>query len=269
MTDAAIQAVAKSKAAAGRRSWGKIGRPLLSVAIGLLLWELTTRFVVSSVLIPSFFQVAAKAYELTRSGEIFVHMGASLARILVGFLIGSLIGAPLGLLMGSFRVVRDILDPYVQFFRFVPSIAWLTPAVIWFGIGEVSKVAIIIYVTIFIVAINSMVGVLNVAPNKTLAATTLGASRSQVFFHVILPASVPFVLTGMRLAMGNSFTAVVSAEMISANEGLGYLIYDSRLWLATDTIFVAILVLGLLGLGADLLFRGLIRRFAKRFGVVD
>ena len=128
---------------------------------------------------------------------------------------------------------------------------------------------IIIYTTVFIVTVNTVVGVSNVSPNKIWAALTLGASGRQVFFYVVLPASFPFILTGMRLAMGNSFTAVVSAEMLASDQGLGYLIFNSRLWMATDTIFVAILLLGFLGLGTDLLFRALIRRFAGQFGTIE
>lgn len=256
-------------AARSWKRWWSTARFCLCVGVALALWEFSTTYFGRSVLIPSFSQVVVRANELIVSGTLFLHAGASLARILAGFAIGSAIGVPLGLAMGSFPAVRGTLDPFVQFFRFVPSIAWLTPAVIWFGIGEVSKIAIIVYVTIFIVAVSSMIGVLGVAPNKIWAAVTLGASRSQIFVHVVLPASLPAILTGMRVAMGNSFTSVVSAEMISANEGLGYLIFDSRLWMATDTIFVAILVLGVLGLGADTIFRLLIRRFGGRFGAVD
>lgn len=268
MADVVRHPLTERRQAISWKRWQGTVRFCLSVGIALAFWELSTTFFARSALIPSFSQVAVRAYELTITGTLFLHAGASLARILTGFVIGSAIGVPLGLAMGSFSAVRSVLDPFVQFFRFVPSIAWLTPAVIWFGIGEVSKIAIIVYVTIFIVAVSSMIGVLGVAPNKIWAAITLGASRPQVFFHVILPATLPAILTGMRVAMGNSFTSVVSAEMISANEGLGYLIFDSRLWMATDTIFVAILVLGFLGLGTDTLFRALIRRFGGRYGAV-
>src|SRR5215831_20244192 len=106
---------------------------------------------------------------MLESGELFEHISISLQRILAGFLIGSAIAAPVGLLMGSIPIVRAIFDPYVQFFRFVPSLAWLTPAVIWFGIGETPKVLIIVYTTIFIVIINTIVGVSNVSENKIWA----------------------------------------------------------------------------------------------------
>jgi ABC-type nitrate/sulfonate/bicarbonate transport system permease component len=210
----------------------------------------------------------SRAYELIQSGELLVHTWASAKRILIGFLIGSFVGAPIGLLMGTIRVVRDAVDPYVQFLRFIPSIAWLTPAVIWFGIGEISKVMIIVYTTLFVVTINTAVGVANIPPNKIWAAKMLGAKPGQIFWLVTIPAALPYILTGMMLAMTGSFTAVVAAEMIGANEGLGYLIFNSRLWMDTRAIFVAIVTLGFFGLLVDLLFRYLIRRFAGRFGIV-
>ncbi|MGV6873474.1 ABC transporter permease [Pseudochelatococcus sp. B33] len=240
-----------------------------AVCIVLAIWEILSSWIFPSVLVPSFSQVLGKAYDLFITGAIFPHIWASLQRILLGFLIGSAVGAPIGLLMGSFRLVRNLVDPIVQFFRFVPPIAWLTPAVIWFGIGETSKVVIIFYTTVFIVAINASLGVINIPKNKLLAAETLGASRSQSFFHVVVPAALPFILAGMRLAMGNSFATVVSAEMIAADNGLGYLIFNSRLWMASDVIFVAILLLGFLGLLTDLLFRTAIRRFAGKYGPID
>jgi ABC-type nitrate/sulfonate/bicarbonate transport system permease component len=207
--------------------------------------------------------------EMVRSGELFEHISISMQRILLGFFIGSALAAPIGLLMGSVRKVRIIFDPYTQFFRFVPSLAWLTPVVLWFGVGETSKVLIIIYTTMFIVLINTIVGVANIAPNKLRAAACLGATPVKAFLHVTLPATLPFILTGMRLAMGNSFATVVAAEMIAADSGLGYLIFNSRLWMATDRIFIGIVCLGTLGLITDRFFRYLIVRFAHQYGPIE
>jgi len=236
----------------------------ISVIAFLLLWEVLLRWVHPSALIPPFSAVVLKGWELCESGELFVHTGASLARIATGFCIGSLIGAPLGLLIGASKVVRAVFDPFVQFFRFIPAIAWLTPAVIWFGIGEQPRIMIIVYATLFIVAINSAVGVSSIAENKIWAGRTLGATPSQVFLHIGIPATLPYVLTGMRLAMGFAFTGVVSAEMIASERGLGYLIFNSRLWMATDSIFVGIFVLGMLGWTCDTLFRQVTRRFTHQ-----
>jgi len=207
--------------------------------------------------------------EMFESGELWEHINISLQRILAGFLIGSAIAAPAGLLMGSIPIMRAIFDPYVQFFRFVPSLAWLTPVVIWFGIGETPKVLIIVYTTIFIVLINTMVGVSHIAPNKLRAAACLGATPFKTFIFVTLPATLPFILTGMRLAMGNSFATVIAAEMIAADSGLGYLIFNSRLWMATDKIFIGIVCLGALGLTTDRFFRYLIVRYAHQYGPIE
>ena len=253
--------------------FGKIkGEHAIYVAsiIGMVgLWHVIATAFFKPQFFPSPLAVLATAREMLASRELFEHIGISLQRILLGFLIGSAIAAPVGLAMGSIRTVRAIFDPYAQFLRFVPSIAWLTPVVLWFGIGEISKVLIIIYTTTFIVLINTMVGVAHIAPNKLRAAACLGATPMQAFLHVTLPATLPFILTGMRLAMGNSFATVVSAEMIAADAGLGYLIFNSRLWMATDKIFIGIVCLGLLGLMTDRFFRYLIIRFAHQYGPIE
>jgi len=189
-------------------------------------------------------------------------------RIFTGFLGGTLIGIPVGLAIGSFTIVRRLLEPYTEFFRFIPATAMITVAVIWFGIGEGSKVFLIIYTTVFIIIINTAAGVASVAPNKIRAARSLGASRAQVFFFVALPATVPYILTGMRLAMANSFVTIIAAELVAANSGLGKMIWDSRMYMLVDQIFVALLVLGLLGFATDRLFRWGIYAFAGRFSPV-
>jgi NitT/TauT family transport system permease protein len=240
-----------------------------SIAGMIVLWHIVSTTFFKPQFFPSPAIVFNTGMEMVASRELFEHIGISLQRILAGFFVGSAIAAPMGLLMGSIRKVRVVFDPYTQFFRFVPSIAWLTPVVLWFGIGEVSKVLIIIYTTTFIVLINTMVGVSNIAPNKLRAAACLGATPVQAFFHVALPATVPFILTGMRLAMGNSFATVVAAEMIAADAGLGYLIFNSRLWMATDRIFIGIVCLGALGLITDRFFRYLIGRFARQYGPIE
>jgi ABC-type nitrate/sulfonate/bicarbonate transport system permease component len=235
----------------------------------VVLWHVIATNFFKPQFFPGPLLVLATGEEMVASGELFEHISISLQRILTGFLIGSAIAAPVGLVMGSVRPVRAIFDPYAQFFRFVPSLAWLTPVVLWFGIGEISKILIIIYTTMFIVLINTMVGVAHIAPNKLRAAACLGATPLKSFVHVTLPATLPFILTGMRLAMGNSFATVVAAEMIAADSGLGYLIFNSRLWMATDKIFIGIVCLGALGLITDRFFRYLVLRFAHQYGPIE
>ncbi|TMJ38037.1 MAG: ABC transporter permease, partial [Alphaproteobacteria bacterium] len=128
-----------------------------SIIALIVLWHLIATTFFKPQFFPPPLLVLSTGREMLESGELMEHVSISLQRILAGFLIGSAIAAPAGLLMGSIPIVRAIFDPYVQFFRFVPSLAWLTPVVIWFGIGETSKVLIIVYTTIFIVLINTMV----------------------------------------------------------------------------------------------------------------
>ena len=232
------------------------------------VWHIAAVYVVGSILFPPPLQVFAKAIELIQEGTLQDQVFISMRRILTGFLCGSAIGIPLGLAIGSFRFVRYLLEPFTEFFRFIPATAMITVAVIWFGIGEGSKIFLIVYTTVFIVTLNTAAGVGAIAPNKIRAAKALGASTRQVFLFVALPATAPHILTGMRLAMGNSFVTIVAAELIASNAGLGKMIWDARLYMLVDQIFVALLTLGLLGFATDRLFRWGIQTFAGRFSPV-
>ena len=250
------------------RSLGRLAGYLGGFASLFLIWHATSTWLLNSVLFPPPWQVLVKAVELTQEGILGEQVAVSLMRIFSGFVGGTLIGIPLGLAIGSFTIGRRLLEPYTEFLRFIPATAMITVAVIWFGIGEGSKIFLIIYTTVFIIIINTAAGVAAVAPNKIRAARSLGASRAQVFFFVAFPATVPYILTGMRLAMANSFVTIVAAELVAANNGLGRMIWDSRMYMLVDQIFVALLVLGLLGFTADRLFRWGIYAFAGRFSPV-
>jgi len=233
-----------------------------------VLWHLISVYLLSSVLFPPPLPVLSKAAELIANGKLFEHVGFSMMRIAVGFVLGSSIGIVVGLLMGSFLTVRRFMDPYVETLRFIPAVAMITVAVIWFGIGEASKFFIITYATVFIVILTTAAGVSSIAPNKTRAAQSLGATRTQVFFLVTLPATVPFILTGMRVAMANAFTTIVAAELVAANHGIGTLLWESRLYMKIPEIFVALLTLALLGFIVDRCFRWAIFKFAGRYSPV-
>jgi NitT/TauT family transport system permease protein len=233
-----------------------------------VIWHVASSWLIPSVLFPTPWKVLLKGIELAEDGTLWEQSSASLARIATGFVGGSAIGIPIGLAIGSFPVVRKLLEPYTEFLRFIPATAMITVAVIWFGIGEGSKIFLIIYTTVFIVIINTAAGVNAVAPNKIRAARSLGAGPLQIFFFVALPATVPYILTGMRLAMANSFVTIIAAELVAANNGLGRMIWDSRMYMLVDQIFVALVVLGFLGFTADRLFRWGIYAFAGRFSPV-
>jgi ABC-type nitrate/sulfonate/bicarbonate transport system permease component len=242
-----------------------IGGYVAGFALLFLIWHLASVFLVRSVLFPSPFPVFERTIVLVEDGLLQEAIIASMRRILQGFLLGSAIGIPLGLAIGSFRPVRLLLEPWTEFFRFIPAVAMITVAVIWFGIGEESKIFLIAYTTVFVVIIATAAGVGAVGKDKIRAAQCLGANKFQLFALVALPATVPYILTGMRLAMANAFVTIVAAELVASNDGLGKMLWDARLFMQVEDIFVALISLGLLGFATDRTFRLLIRAFAGRF----
>ena len=239
-----------------------------SLVIAFALWQFLSTVVFNPFLIPPPLVVLKTAAPMAQSGEIFRHVAISLARVGIGFTVGSAAAIVLGVMLGRIQLVNELLDPIIELLRFLSPTAMIPIAVIWFGIGESSKIFLIIYTTVFIVIINTAAGVNAVAPNKIRAARSLGAGPAQVFFFVALPATVPYILTGMRLAMANSFVTIIAAELVAANNGLGRMIWDSRMYMLVDQIFVALVVLGFLGFTADRLFRWGIYAFAGRFSPV-
>ena len=223
----------------------------VSIALFVLAWHWGSASFSVPRLFPSPERTGHTLMQLVRDGTLVRDIGASLGRILAGFALGSVIGFALGLLMGASAGIRFILDPYVNFLRFISGIAWIQIATLWLGLGEAPKIALVAYVTIFAVAINTLAGFRAIPLNRIRAACSLGATPAQSFFLIALPSCVHFALQGMRLAMAGAFLTVVAAEMIAANSGLGFLIHSSRQFMATDAMFVAILVLGMLGYVAD------------------
>jgi NitT/TauT family transport system permease protein len=256
-----------------RRLWNSDGGGwrslafLASLVCGLVIWSALAWWVGKPAFLPSPRATLNGAIELLENGQLLASIAVTFTRVVIGFSIGTCIGIPLGLFMGASRIVRAIVDPYVEFFRFIPPIAFVTLAVIWFGLGETSKIVLIVYTTIFMVAINTMIGVLGIDPDKRFAALCLGASERQLFVHVTIPAVVPNIITGMKIAMGNSFMTVVSAEMVAAKTGIGFLIFNSRLFLLTEWTFVGIIALGLMGFVSDRALRIVANRLLQRYAV--
>lgn len=240
---------------------------LISLVVIVLVWQFFITPHMKEIFFPSPLAVTTEGIRLLREGILLHHVGMSAMRVTIGFFIGSLIAIPIGLCMGEIKVIRNILEPYVNFFRSIPPIAYISMAIIWFGIGEESKIFLIVYTTLFSVIINTYFGVSRIPQNRFRAALSLGASRLQLFLYVTIPGSMPFILTGMRIAMGGSFMTIIAAEMIAADEGLGFMIFNARLFMLTDRIFLGIILLGILGMIIDKVFRLLIQKFAGRYTV--
>lgn len=228
---------------------------LVSFGALVLFWQLVSTYLVSPYLIPPPGDVLRTAIPMLTTAEIPRHMAASLARVAVGFALGSALGIVLGVLMGRIGWVHDLLDPVIEFFRFLSPTAMIPIAVIWFGIGETSKYFLIFWGTFFIVLINAVHGVMGTPWARLRAAECLGASRLQIFTLIVLPSAVPSVVTGMRVALASSYLSIIPAEILAADSGLGFLLQQSSLLVQTNRVFVVLAVFGILGYLSDRAFR--------------
>ncbi|TYB46303.1 ABC transporter permease [Actinomadura chibensis] len=235
------------------------------ILVILVCWELVARAYGKPLLFPGPAETGSTLLDGLTGGDIPDAAVASIGRVLSGLAIGSLAGVLLGLLSGSSRVLEALFEPFINVFRFIPPLAWFAPALLWLGAGETSKVALIVYTSVFVVAVNTAAGVKAVPKNMVRMARTYGAGPVRVFFAVRLPASLPYIFSGVRIAMGNAFMTVVTAEMLGAESGLGVLITEGTANTDVRGVFAALIVLGALGLCADRLFVRLLRRFGGRF----
>jgi NitT/TauT family transport system permease protein len=235
-----------------------------AVVVAIAIWQLLANSVAVSPLFPSAWEVL---HRLVTDKRIVDGLGVTVLRSLVGFAMGSAAGTIIGLAMGSVPAIRRFLTLYVNFFRFVTPIAWAAPAVIWFGFGNTPIVFLVFYTTVFIVIVNVLAGVTNVKRDRVRMATALGASRWDIFRHIIAPSTAGFAIVGMRIAMGNSVASAISAEMVLGRSGLGYVAYNARLTFDGDVMFACIVVLGVVGFCLDRLFTLAQRRLLWRFDI--
>ncbi len=219
--------------------------------------------------LPSPFETITGAKEIILDGTLFQYILISLKRVCFGWGLGMLLAIPGGLIIGRMELLRRIFEPFIDFLRFIPAIGFLTLFLMWFGAGEKSKVILIMYATVFVILINTISGVLSIDKNRIQAARSLGASEVQIIYSVLIPSAIPYIFTGIRLGLGGAFTSIVAAEMLAAKEGIGFLIYTSRLYFRTDWIFVGLLTLGLMGYLSDRLIRLFGKAVLRRYGIYD
>lgn len=190
-----------------------------------------------------------------RNTSLFGHLGYSLFRVIVGFLLGALVGIPLGYAMGLSNWFRGWFDPIVEFMRPVPPLALIPLVIIWAGIGETGKIILLFLAALWIMAIAARSGVSGVNITKVHAAYSLGASKSQIMRHVIVPNSLPEIFTGARVAMGVCWGTVVAAELVAAEKGAGMMIMVASKFQNTDIVLMGIILIGIIGYGIDILMR--------------
>ena len=237
----------------------------LSIAFFFFVWWLVTEMGwVKPLFVPSPVSIVKKFLEIWNggfTGTPFVdHVVISTARVFGAFLLACAIGLPLGLAMGMSPVVRGIFDPPIEFYRPIPPLAYLPLMIIWFGIGETSKV-LLIFLSVFApVVLGARSGVRSAAIEQIHAAYSFGATRWQVMRHVILPSALPEILTAMRIGIGFGWTTLVAAEMVAATKGLGYMVLSASQFLQTPVVILGIFIIAIIAFAFDLLMRFLERR---------
>ncbi|HDK6716375.1 TPA: taurine ABC transporter permease TauC [Klebsiella quasipneumoniae] len=250
----------------------------LSVAtLAVLLavwWAVAALQLISPLFLPPPGQVLQKLITIAGSqgfmdATLWQHLAASLTRIVIALLAAVLIGVPVGIAMGLNSTVRGILDPLIELYRPVPPLAYLPLMVIWFGIGETSKI-LLIYLAIFApVAMSALAGVKSAQQVRIRAARSLGASRAQVLWLVILPGALPEILTGLRIGLGVGWSTLVAAELIAATRGLGFMVQSAGEFLATDVVLAGIAVIAIIAFLLELGLRALQRRLTPWHGEVQ
>ena len=216
------------------------------------IWELLPRAgLVNSAFLSPPSAVLAAIVQLAQTGQLGKHMAASLQRSLAGLILAVVAGVALGLLMGVVRRFEAFVDPLLQLFRQVSALALFPVFLLFFGIGEASKIAIIFWAAFWPVLLNTISGVKQVEKLLIHSALSMGASRGFIFFKVILPAAAPSIFTGIRLAGAYSITALVAAEMIGSHAGLGFLTLNSQEIFQIPSMYAGIVLLAVLGLALN------------------
>lgn len=219
----------------------------LSIGLALAGWSAASTWLAAPTVLPSPAEVWHAAADMMVSGELARAVGTSLGRIAAGYAIGAALGIVTGLVLGGVRQVGDVFGPLFEFFKGLPPIALVPIAIMWVGIGEASKHLIIAYIVWVVVAVATAVGVREIPLVWLRAGRAFGLTVADQFTRIILPAVASYLLLGLRSAIGFAYVALVSAELVAADAGVGYLIMDARFSLQVPRMIVGLIVLGLLG----------------------
>lgn len=233
---------------------------LMTSVIIIILWGVVTAFkLISPVLLTSPARVMQTFLNLCTVGYngtlLYQHYLITLGRLLIAVILAIVIGIPLGLLSGYVPTIKAVVDPIVQFIRPIPPLAYYTLLILWLGIGETSKVTLLFLAALPPIYLACFDAVVKINREYIRGAYSLGADHRQIFFHVVFPAALPDVFTGVRSAVGVAYTTIVSAEMIAASAGIGWMIVDASHYLKSDVMFVGIIVLGVTGVVLDWLIK--------------
>ncbi|MBU6218489.1 MAG: ABC transporter permease subunit [Burkholderiaceae bacterium] len=246
---------------------------IATIVLLFLAWYLVTRLgLIKPLFLPSPHAVWQQFYEyltgIANDKPLWQHFIASILRVAVAFWLAFLTAVPIGIAMGMSRTVRGIFDPPIEFYRPLPPLAYLPLIIIWFGIDETPKVLLIYLACFAPLALAARSGMKSAAPEQINAAYSMGASYSQVIRFVILPAAMPEILVGMRIAIGFGWTTLVAAEMVAANVGLGQMVLNASNFLRTDIVIMGIIVIGVVAYVFDIFMRWVERRLVPWKGKI-
>jgi len=231
----------------------RTARRSLGLAGFVALWEVfavlnrSSLYLINPNLLPAPHEIITAGFEMAQTGVLWTDMSVSLARAVQGFALAAVLGVLWGLLTGYLPLFEDVTGPVIEVIRPIPPLAFLPMFIIWFGIGEPSKVLFIAFSCFFPIYLSTAQGVRFTDPVLIRAARSLGASRAQIFFHVILRAALPEIMTGLRLGFGMAFFVLVAAELIAADAGLGYRIQEARNQFRVEIMFLGAFLIGVLG----------------------
>ena len=242
---------------------GAVALPLSGVVAVVIVWEVASRLAANATLVPPPLTVW-RAFAAMQGSDLPADIGASLLHLAVGYGLGVCAGLALALLAASSRALEAIIDPFVEFLRPISPIAWIPLAILMFEVGRAVPVFLIFYASMFPIFVATLDGIRRVDARLIHAARSLGASRRLVVTRVVLPAALPSVIAGARLSLGVAWMSLVAGEIVGGDAGIGWRILWYQEFFQMDRVMAAILIVGVLGLAADLLLRAL-QHLARRW----
>ncbi len=265
------QALVGAAAPAGESRLWIVARTAFPFLVVALLWEITARAgVFPPKLFPSLVEVGNALWRLTVEGILPHHALDTVLRLVVGFALSAIVGVAIGVLMGRMRLMEDVFLPLVSMLAPIPGIAYAPLFLLWFGLGNAPAVLLVAFVSLFPIIFNTWTGVKAVKQVWVRSAQAMGADDRRLFVKVIVPGALPYILTGLRLGLAQSWRTLVGVEMLAAVPwGLGWMIFGAREFLNTDVMLAGVAVIGALGLILEkLVFQRLERFTVKRWGMM-
>lgn len=268
--DETTQADTQVRAPASRHR-NRLVASAATIVVLLALWTAASAFgLVSALFLPSPIAVAKAFWNVATTGfvdaTLLQHLVASLGRVFSALFASIIVAVPIGFAIGLSPIGRGIFDPIIEFLRPLPPLAYLPLVIIWFGIGEASKIIVIALAMLAPIVISTAAGVAGTSRDRINAARSLGASRLQVLGHVVLPSAIGDILTGIRIALGAGWTTLVAAELVAASRGVGFMIQSAAQFLVTDVVLLGVVVIAAVAFALEAVIRILQRIFVPWLG---